>query len=84
MSLSPEQLMKLRRSRTAARLRLARELSGLTQQVVADAVGLSQSALSDLERQRYAATTVDTARKLAGFYGCLIEDICPARQAVAS
>lgn len=65
------------------RLRAARELADKTQVQVADDLGLKQSTLSDLERQRWGSTTVDTARKLADYYGCLIEDLFPARSEVA-
>lgn len=65
------------------RLRVAREIAGLTQREVADRLDLTQSSLSDLERNRYGSTTVDTARKLADFYGCTIEDLFP-RVEVAS
>lgn len=84
MSLSAAQLKRLRATRNVNRVRVARELIGLTQVQLAGEVGLTQSALSDLERRRYDATTVETARKFANFFGCSIEDLFPAKQAVAS
>jgi DNA-binding XRE family transcriptional regulator len=66
------------------RVRAARQLLGLTQSDLSVAVGITQSSLSDLERQRYGGTTVDTARKFADLFGCSIEDLFPARAEVAS
>jgi transcriptional regulator with XRE-family HTH domain len=83
MALTPEQLKRLRRDRAANRLRRARELSGLTQVQLSAQTGLTQSVISDLERKRYAGTSVETAQKLAATFGCAIEDLFPAPQAVA-
>lgn len=55
----------------------------MTQVAVADACGFSQPYLSDIVRGRYETITVENARKLAEFFGCTIEDLFPAREAVA-
>jgi transcriptional regulator with XRE-family HTH domain len=65
------------------RLKAARELAGLTQQELAGALSMTQSTLSDIERQRWGATTVDTAYRFAVFFGCEIKDLFPAKQEVA-
>jgi DNA-binding XRE family transcriptional regulator len=83
MTLTPEQLKKLRRSPGQNRIKVARELMGLTQIELAPKVGVSQSALSDLERRRYSGTSVDTARRFAEIFGCLIEDLFPPKSEVA-
>lgn len=59
------------------RLREARKLAGKTQVEVAAAVGISQGALSDLERR--ANVMLATAQRLASYYGCRIEDVFPFR-----
>lgn len=86
MALTPAQIRKLKSGRIDGhnRIRQARQLAGVTQQQLAEAVGITQAAVSDIERQRYGGTTVDTARKFADYFGCQIEDLFPARQAVAS
>jgi DNA-binding XRE family transcriptional regulator len=83
MALTAEQLKKLRRhpARNGNRVKAARELAQLTQVQLAEAVGISQPSLSDMERQRYDGVTVDTAGRLAAFFGCLIEDLWPAATA---
>lgn len=85
MALTPEQVRKLRRTpHNGNRLKAARDFAGLTQVELCKVLGFTQSAYSDLERQRYSATTVPTARRFAEFYGCSIEDLFPANHAVAS
>lgn len=80
MALTRPQLIEVRRSvGDTHRVRVARELLGLTQVELSAALGITQSSLSDLERNRYASTTVDTARKFAEFFGCTIEDLFPAK-----
>lgn len=57
---------------------------GLTQIDAAAKLGIAQSSLSDLERQRFGGTTIQTARKFAELYGCAIEDLYPASAAVSA
>jgi DNA-binding XRE family transcriptional regulator len=86
MALTSEQLKRLRQAPAEDgrnRVRMARELAKMTQVQLAAALGVTQSSLSDLERQRYGGTTVDTARKFAEFFGCHIEDLFPSRAQVA-
>lgn len=87
MALTFEQLKRLRRNSSKSsgnRIRAARELCGLTQVQLAEAIGITQGSLSDLERQRYGGITVDTARRFSGFFGCSIEDLFPASETVTS
>jgi putative transcriptional regulator len=84
-ALTSEQLHDLRRSNPEEknRIRVAREILDLTQQELADAIGVTQSAISDLERRRWGGTTVETARKLADAFGCSIDDLFPSKEQVA-
>lgn len=86
MTLTPFQLGQLRKSPAECRIRTARKLAKLTQVQVAAGVGLTQAALSDIERKRWGSTSTDTAHKFAAFFGCAIEDLFPAKdkEAVAS
>jgi transcriptional regulator with XRE-family HTH domain len=79
MPLTSRQIRQLR-SATGNRLRAARTLAGLRQVDVASQLGMSQSRLSDLERQRWASASLDTARRFAEYFGCAIEDLFPARE----
>ena len=83
MPLTASQLGRLRKTSGGVnRIKAARQLAGLTQVALAKEVGVTQSALSDFERQRWVNTSVDTARKFAEFFGCVIEDLFPAKQEV--
>ena len=62
------------------RLGLAISLAGVTQGVVARAVGLPQPYISDVARGRYQTITLRNARKLADYFGCAIDDLFPAEQ----
>lgn len=66
------------------RLRKAFEMSGATQQEAQEATGLTQGYISQVVNNRYPTITVDNARKFADFFGCSIEDLFPASEAVAS
>lgn len=76
--LSEQQLVTLRSGPAANRVAKATSLAGVTQTVLAEAVGLTQSYVSDVARGRYRTITVDNARKFARFFGCGIEDLFPA------
>lgn len=84
MPLTAAQLRKLRASDADGRLRAARLALAMTQVQVAEAIGLTQSTLSDLERQRFPNSTLDTARKFAEFFGCSIEDLFPSKAEAVS
>jgi len=59
-------------------------MTGVTQQQIADATGLVQPYISNVARNCYPTITVENARKFADYFGCSIEDLWPAREAVAS
>jgi transcriptional regulator with XRE-family HTH domain len=83
MRLTSAQLATLRRV-PGSRIRAAREMLRLTQVELCQLMDLPQSSLSALERNHYQHTTVARARRFAEFFGCPIEDLFPAREAVAS
>lgn len=85
MPLSTKQLKELRETVTEDGNRVARalELAGVTQLEVEASTGLPQPYVSDVARNRYKTITVDNAHKLASFFGCSIEDLFPAKEAVA-
>lgn len=77
--LTLKQLAILRRAPAATgnRLREARQLAGKTQVEVAAAIGITQGALSDIERR--PNVMLATAQRLARYYGCTVEDLFPFR-----
>jgi transcriptional regulator with XRE-family HTH domain len=79
-------LRELRETPASESNRVARaiELAHVTQLDVAAVTGLPQPYISDVARNRYQTITVDNARKFAEYFGCAIEDLFPAREAVAS
>lgn len=82
--LSAEQLDELRKSSGAPnRLRKAMELGGLTQVRLAEGVGVTQSHISEIVNGNYSRLPMETARNLAGHFGCSLEDLFPSREAVA-
>lgn len=84
--LSVRKLRELRATATKDGNRIARaiELAGVTQQDIASETKLPQPYISDVARNRYQTITVENARKFADYFGCAIEDLFPAREAVAS
>jgi transcriptional regulator with XRE-family HTH domain len=81
MGLTPQQLRRLRSEPTNGnRIAFARHLVGVTQVEMAKATSLTQSQLSDLERQRYGDTGVVRAGRLADYFGCHIDDLFPRRR----
>ncbi len=66
------------------RLRVAIAMAKVKQTEVAAATGVFAPNLSDIVNGKYKAVTVETARKLADYFGVSIEDLFPAREAVAS
>lgn len=83
ISLTPRQLRQLRNA-DGNRIRAARHLVNLTQVQLCAQLGMTQSQLSDLERQRWQSPSLATARRLADFFGCTVDDLFPASEAVAS
>lgn len=85
--LSEPHLKRLREtpvSEGGNRVALAIALAETTQLVVAAGTGLPQPYISDVSRNRYQTITVENARKFADYFGCSIEELFPAREAVAS
>lgn len=62
----------------------AMRLAGITQVQLAAGVGMTQPHISDLANGKYSALPLETARRLAEFFGCAIEDLFPAPEAKAS
>lgn len=86
--LSCEQLQALRneplRKGSVNRIGRALELANRTQVDVAAVTGLTQSYISRIQNGRYEKLPTETARVIADYFGCAIEDIFPAREAIAS
>lgn len=84
--LTPEQVQALRSVPLGAmpnKVRLARTMLALSQGEVAKAIEMQPPGLSQLERGNYVDVPLARARALAELFGCSIEDIFPAREAVA-
>lgn len=87
MALTSSQLRKLRAAPVGPsgnRVGVAMDLLEMNQAQLAVAVACSQPYVSDVFRGRYPTLTVENAHKFADFFGCAIEDLFPARAAVAS
>lgn len=81
--LTPEQLVALRAVPLGAmrnKLRIALALTDARQSEVADETGYPVPNLSRLVNGKYVDITIDTARKLADYFGCAIEDLFPAEE----
>jgi predicted XRE-type DNA-binding protein len=63
------------------RVKVAAALANVEQQAIVEHTGFTQPYVSDVFRGRYERITVDNARKFADYFGCLIEDLFPARAA---
>jgi len=85
--LTPEQIAAIRAVPILAempnRLRVALAVAEVRQSEVAEAIGMTRAMLSELVNGRYTNLHVETAHKLATYFGCQIEDLFPAREAVA-
>lgn len=77
--LNPEQLRTLRLSPVTGpnRLRIAMDLVGVTQMQLAAAVNVTQSYISLIENGKATGLTLETARQIANYFSCAIEDIFP-------
>lgn len=84
--LSKEQLNALRRTKNPGRNRVARamELAGLNQEQLAEKTGFTQAHVSRVKNGEYSDLPGETMRTFARVFGCTIEDLFPAREAVAS
>lgn len=65
------------------RVRLAMSLAGVTQVQLAQALGVSQPYISAIVRGSCPRLPLEITRRLAQHFGCSIEDLFPAREAVA-
>jgi len=87
MALNTHKLRELRKRPIGAsrnRLADAIALSGETSTAVATATGFTLPYVSDVCRGRWDTITVDNARRFADHFGCAIEDLFPAREAVSA
>jgi transcriptional regulator with XRE-family HTH domain len=83
MQLKPKQVAALRRAPEGNRLRAARRLAQLTQVDVSAAVGFPQPQISRDEAGDASGMPLAKARAYADFFGVHIEDLFPAKEAVA-
>lgn len=82
--MTTEQLETLRTAplgEATNRLRIAFALTDRRQSEAVAATGIVASNLSDIVNGKYTRITVETAGKLADFFGCAIEDLFPRRAA---
>lgn len=79
-------LATLRKTPTSTpnKLKLAMKLAGVTQVQLSQAINLAQSQISEDATGKSTAISVDKAHAYAEFFGCAIDDLFPAREAVAS
>jgi len=84
---TPEQIAAIRAMPLGAmrnKVRLARTILGLKQGDVADAIGITAPYLSDIESGKYKDLPLESVlRPLSDYFGCAIEDLFPAKEAVA-
>lgn len=62
---------------------LALTMLGLGQIDIIEETGFTQGFVSDVVRGKVKNLSIESARKFAEFFGCNIEDLFPAREAVA-
>ncbi len=66
------------------RVKQAMDMAGLTQVQVAEKTGLTQPQISRIQNGHYSDLPGETMRTLADLFKCSIEDLFPAREALAS
>ncbi len=82
--LTRSQVQALRREPAQPnRLALAIELAGVTQVDVAAAIGCTQSNISKLAAGKHSRLDLELTRNLADYFGCSLDDLFPAKAAVA-
>lgn len=82
--LTPEQITALLLlSPSPNRVKAAMAIAGVTQVQVAQALGITQPAVSDVAIGNYSRLALDTARSFANYFGCSIDVLFPAKEAVA-
>lgn len=69
---------------TGNRLAAAFEICGVSQTACARATGFKPQYVNDVKNGRVPNPGLETLHAFANFFGCLIEDLFPAREAVAS
>lgn len=84
--MTPEQLEELHQKPVdrGNRVAAACDVVGCTQMDCARGTGFTAQYVSDVARGRFKTLSVENAHKFAAFFGCAIEDLFPAREAVAS
>lgn len=85
--MTPKQLKELRAVKptdTGNRLAAAFEITERTQAALVRETSFTPQYVSDVVRGRFQNIGVDNARVFAEWFGCQIEDLWPAREAVAS
>lgn len=87
--LTPAQVARLRRapvSDTPNKVALAMKLAAVTQDEIAAATDFDQTYISRIKNGRYSSRGLpgETMRTMAEYFGCQIEDLFPAREAIAS
>jgi hypothetical protein len=68
---------------TGNRLADAFQISGLPQMACVRRTRFTAQYVSDVKNGRFRDISVENAREFASFFGCQIEDLFPAREAVA-
>lgn len=87
MALNTQRLRELRKrpiGQRGNRLADAIELSQETSTSIAAELGFALQYVSDVSRGRYDTITVENAGRFSRYFGCAIEDLFPAREAIAS
>lgn len=87
-TLSPDQLKALRavpvHEGMPNRLKIAMTMTDATQMDVAFSTNLTQATISDISNGNYRDLKHSTVQAIAGFFGCLIEDIFPSSRKALS
>lgn len=83
--LTGKQLQELRRVRLSEdspnRVYAAMKLVGVTQKEIENATGIAQPYVSNIVNGKHSKLPLETARRLARFFGCSIEDLFPPQVA---
>jgi transcriptional regulator with XRE-family HTH domain len=69
-------------SSTAAKIRARRGDSGLTQEQLAVAAGVTAKTLGNAERGQNPS--IDTLWKLSRYFGCTVDDLLPDEEEIAA
>jgi transcriptional regulator with XRE-family HTH domain len=85
--MTQKQLQQIRAERvghTGNRIAAAFRITERPQMDCAREFDLTPQYISDVKAGRFQNISVENAHKFAAFFGCAIEDLFPAREAVAS